>query len=920
MAQNEYQDTINYLLKVLNYNEYKQLPEETSEKPSYIDVYASSVNKGQLSSYVYNYLVSDIEKKKQESISVAIVPKWIERVLINQKEDSEECHESFIPIAPFYIATNITPDGSLDLSSAKPVWATCLEAPCSIDGVSFVKHEMNGSCNNTTWQTFMESVQQLYESRYGISWDSDKIIDSKKNPHPIKVLEKKGSICYWVFREDTVTGTTRQIVRILQRLHDHPEEMNGLFKTMLGKTMIAISGEPQLGLHVAEHRGQMKNDYPLADAQRHAIHCMANLSEGNVLAVSGPPGTGKTTMLQSVVADLIVRHALQETPKPPVILATSVNNKAITNVIDAFKIEDESKVANPLFTRWINFNDSPLPLAVYLPSEMAKDKDKFFCSSEIGGGNYQLLRDSYKDCRNYFVEMAHKCGITSGNDVSSIKRQLQIQLHNSDKLLKRFENSLENPQQESNPGLLNKLKSLFTNSRESKMTVKEMEDYLFNEVYKSSSEIAQLTKQIEDEHDFEKKRTLEDKKQKLIITLHYKEGSPFEEYVDKMLDRCLRFKCFWLSVHYFEACWLEKIQNSQRQDLSKLYRGEIYNEISYVCPCMVATFFRAPKCFKKNYDAKEGPGYLFNFIDLLIVDEAGQACTEIGVPTFSLAQKAIVVGDEDQIPPIYSIQTGTSRSYWGYDVENAIFKLIDSSSSSVMSVASKQSAFNRRWFDGEILDGLFLDEHRRCYDAIIAYCNQLIYKGRLKPLAGNPKEGESVLPLMGHYYVSHSTSETPPSGSRRSHEEAQAIAMWIKQNEGIIQKENKGKEMKDIISIITPFTLQAKLIRKELVKVGYVYNKDKAKDKEIPVGTVHTFQGAESSIVIYSTVYGSEEKFSFVDGNRQLMNVAVSRAKKHFFLFSSKKADQADKSNTPFNLLLKMTADVLKEDYSNCDK
>lgn len=31
--------------------------------------------------------------------------------------------------------------------------------------------------------------------------------------------------------------------------------------------------------------------------------------DGEILAVSGPPGTGKTTLLQSVVADLFVKHA-----------------------------------------------------------------------------------------------------------------------------------------------------------------------------------------------------------------------------------------------------------------------------------------------------------------------------------------------------------------------------------------------------------------------------------------------------------------------------------------------------------------------------------------------------------------------------------------------------------------------------------
>ena len=46
----------------------------------------------------------------------------------------------------------------------------------------------------------------------------------------------------------------------------------------------------------------------------------------------------------------------------------------------------------------------------------------------------------------------------------------------------------------------------------------------------------------------------------------------------------------------------------------------------------------------------------YNFIDLLIVDEAGQISPEIGLPAFALAKKAVVVGDEQQIPPVWGNQ------------------------------------------------------------------------------------------------------------------------------------------------------------------------------------------------------------------------------------------------------------------------
>lgn len=47
--------------------------------------------------------------------------------------------------------------------------------------------------------------------------------------------------------------------------------------------------------------------------------------------------------------------------------------------------------------------------------------------------------------------------------------------------------------------------------------------------------------------------------------------------------------------------------------------------------------------------------YLYNYIDLLIVDEAGQVLPEVAGPSFSLAKRALVIGDTQQIEPITSL-------------------------------------------------------------------------------------------------------------------------------------------------------------------------------------------------------------------------------------------------------------------------
>lgn len=110
------------------------------------------------------------------------------------------------------------------------------------------------------------------------------------------------------------------------------------------------------------HCGQMNGVYPLSQSQREALHHFNLTKEGDVMAVSGPPGTGKTTLLQSIVADMYVNRALKK-EDAPVIVATSTNNQAVTNIIDSFGNISKTGIGN-IESRWIDGVNS---FAVYFP-------------------------------------------------------------------------------------------------------------------------------------------------------------------------------------------------------------------------------------------------------------------------------------------------------------------------------------------------------------------------------------------------------------------------------------------------------------------------------------------------------------------------------------------------------------------------
>lgn len=363
--------------------------------------------------------------------------------------------------------------------------------------------------------------------------------------------------------------------------------------------------------------------------------------------------------------------------------------------------------------------------------------------------------------------------------------------------------------------------------------------------------------------------------------------------LNDVLDR-VRYAEFWLAVHYYESRWLKEdnpVSEKQKGKTFKNILDDMYHRIAMISPCMVMTFFMLPKQFWA-YDGNDKKNYFMcNYIDLLVVDEAGQTSPEIAAASFSLAKKAVIVGDEEQIPPVWgtaraldiamAISNGViaNKGEYGMLEENGL----NCSQSSIMKMAALSCEFNK------YKRGLFLSEHRRCYNEIITYCNKLVYEGELEPKRGSFYAAEynelrGLLPVMGFRQVTTAKSEKY-GGSRRNREEAEAIIMWLqKKYEKILlcYSDKDGIEERGVLGIITPFKSQSFLIKNLIKRRLPEYS------KFIDVGTVHTFQGAERKVILFSSVYGSEDGCYFINRAPDLMNVAVSRAKDSFLVFGDK--------------------------------
>ena len=127
---------------------------------------------------------------------------------------------------------------------------------------------------------------------------------------------------------------------------------------------------------------------------------------------------------------------------------------------------------------------------------------------------------------------------------------------------------------------------------------------------------------------------------------------------------------------------------------------------------------------------------------------------------------------------------------------------------------------------------------------------------------------------MGYLHID-GRGMKPNGGSRHNPLEAETIAAWLVAHKDDIER-HYGEPLYKVVGVVTPFSAQVNAIKMSLRKLEI-----NGKDEQglLTVGTVHSLQGAERAIVLFSPVYSKHEDGRFLDSNSSILNVAVSRAK-----------------------------------------
>ncbi|WP_116211162.1 caspase, EACC1-associated type [Streptomyces olivoreticuli] len=250
--------------------------------------------------------------------------------------------------------------------------------------------------------------------------------------------------------------------------------------------------------------------------------------------------------------------------------------------------------------------------------------------------------------------------------------------------------------------------------------------------------------------------------------------------------------------------------------------------------------------------------------DLVIVDEASQCAIPHVLPLLFRARRALVIGDAMQLPHITKVTPDKERA-----IRRGAGLRSDWLEEHRLSYR-RHSSFHA----GERATGgsLLLDEHFRCHPDIAAVSNRLFYDGRLTVLTDTRARASLDRPAVIWAPVPGRAARPSSGGSWANSDEIDKVAASV---EHLLKQLPAHTGV--TIGVVTPFKAQADALRARL----------RPYEDRVRTGTVHTFQGGERDVMIFSLVAGqgmSPGAISWVDRQLNLWNVAVTRARSHLIV------------------------------------
>lgn len=646
---------------------------------------------------------------------------------------------------------------------------------------------------------------------------------------------------------------------VLHELTQIAEKPSGIYReTALNIVNEEFALSKEKSVPIKEMK-EIKDFYPvtplsLSDSQEKVIK---NIENNKFIAVQGPPGTGKSQTIVNLVAHLIANGKT--------VLVASRMDKAVDVVAD--RLNDLGAPFLALRAGRLNYQrqlsyqlQDLLSGKVDIDSEF---EDSLFVGVDDMKNHIDILHDSENKCEKIIklendwrklsaeTELQEK----SAGDMLFIKVSLKKpELDAISAIIKALELNMEKTgffANIANYGAVNSLKKIlklktFDVTLENLTRLKqelEVAGMIYN-LRKIEAEIQKtgnlhvLTEQI---------KQLKKKQKPLAINI-------LKNRRREALKGILRdqIKCQRLKVHA-----LSLVSTKKRQQ-SHIMETEDFKPILEAFPCWCVTTF----AISGSLPLKPG------LFDVAIIDEASQCDIASCFPILYRAKKAVIVGDDKQLPHLSFLEKAKEQSFLSqYGIPDKYQLMWRFRTNSMFDLADYYS-----------MNSVMLDEHFRSLPPIIEFSNREFYGGRMRVMKKDTDEDlvlETVVVPDGK--VDFDATRNLPE-----------IEVLVKRlYDIIVEDERKNPDKPVSVGIISPFRAQVEQLK---VSVAKVISDHMMKKHQIEIGTAHTFQGDERDIILMSWAFANNsfpQSLTFLQ-KPNLFNVAISRARNKVINFVSK--------------------------------
>lgn len=656
--------------------------------------------------------------------------------------------------------------------------------------------------------------------------------------------------------------TTRPTVTagVLHELMQIADKPSGIHRetvlNVINQEFLESTGQSQIKLDEKE----LKDFFPitplsLSDSQEDVIR---KIEENDFLAVYGPPGTGKSQTIVNVAAHLIACGKS--------VLVASRMDKAVDVVAERLNELNAPYLAlragrsnyqkqlnlelQELLSNKINLNegyDDNLTADIDDMKDLLKDIKRL----EDSALSILSLEKKYTEIYEEFE---------SAKDAISALTLL-VEKVNYDELeaAKKIFNNIEKIEEKLKKNIFDKIKLFFDYKKIKKLL--KIQKALNEDIYKRlpyeinvAMEEAKLNK-TEDEimsignlHQILRRiKLLKSKQKKLAIDILKNKRRTALKNI--LTDAGKRRR---LMIH-------SKSLVSRKANLqSRVLEKEDFKPLLNAFPCWCTTTY----AISNSLPLKPA------MFDVVIIDEASQCDIASCIPVLFRAKKAIIVGDDKQLPHLSFLEKAKEQSFLAqYGIDDRYQLMWRFRDNSMFDLANYYSTAP-----------VLLDEHFRSPAPIIEFSSREFYGGKIKIMSPKINTGNIVeLRIVRDGKVDHDATRNVP--------ECEEIVKTIQ--ELIIKDRDENKDGEPVsIGVISPFRAQVDLIKKALLKV---FDTDTILKHKIDTGTAHTFQGDERDIMLLSWTYApnSHPQSLMFAQKPNLFNVAITRARHKLINFIS---------------------------------